>query len=44
MTNQHQASKAWHIAFWIIQVLLAASFIWAACMKLFQPIEKLSAM
>lgn len=31
-------------ALWIAQVALAASLIWAAFMKLFSPIEKLSAM
>jgi hypothetical protein len=31
-------------ALWIAQVVLAASLIWAGVMKLFSPLEKLSAM
>ena len=33
-----------NIALWVIQVLLATSFIWAGGMKLFAPIEKLAEM
>lgn len=33
-----------NIGLWIAQALLAAGFIWAASMKLFQPAEKLAAM
>ncbi|GAB4044511.1 DoxX family protein [Spirosoma litoris] len=43
MANQ-QPSKALHITLWIIQVILAATFIWAATMKLFQPIDELANM
>lgn len=32
------------ISLWAAQLLLAAGFIWASMMKLFQPIEQLSAM
>lgn len=35
---------ALHIALWVIQVLLAATLVWAAGMKLFQSIDKLAAM
>ena len=44
MTNQQKASKGLHITLWIAQVLLAAVLIWAAGMKLFQPIEELAMM
>ncbi|MCS3735302.1 DoxX family protein [Mucilaginibacter dorajii] len=44
MTDQHKPSKLLNIILWVTQVLLAATLIWAAAMKLFQPIEKLSAM
>ncbi len=44
MADQHNPSKTLNITLWIAQILLAATFIWAASMKLFQPIEKLSAM
>jgi hypothetical protein len=44
MTNQHKPSKLLNIILWVTQALLAATLIWAAAMKLFQPIEKLSAM
>ncbi|HXD91934.1 MAG TPA: DoxX family protein [Bacteroidia bacterium] len=37
-------SKAIHITLWVAQAVLASSLIWASMMKLFQPIEKLSAM
>ena len=33
-----------HIVLWIAQAVLAISLVWAALMKLGQPIEKLSAM
>jgi len=44
MTDPQKNSKALHISLWIVQVLLAASLIWAAAMKLFQPVEKLAEM
>lgn len=44
MTNQQQPSKALNIALWTTQILLAASMVWAASMKLFQPVDKLAAM
>lgn len=37
-------SKTRNIFLWITQSLLAASMIWAACMKLLQPIEKLAVL
>lgn len=44
MTNGQRPLKALHLALWVAQVVLAASFIWAAWMKLFQPVSKLAAM
>ncbi|UPK68163.1 DoxX family protein [Chitinophaga filiformis] len=44
MTNQQPSSRALNIVLWIAQVFLAAGFLWAAAMKLLQPIEKLAAM
>jgi uncharacterized membrane protein YphA (DoxX/SURF4 family) len=44
MANQQKPSKAMNISLWAAQILLAVILIWAAAMKLFQPIEKLSAM
>jgi len=43
MTTQ-QKSKVLHVALWAVQLLLAATLVWAGAMKLFQPTEKLSAM
>lgn len=43
-TNEQKTSKALNITLWVAQALLAASMIWAAGMKLFQPAEKLSEM
>lgn len=37
-------SKGLHIAFWLTQVLLSVTLVWAAWMKLFQPADVLSAM
>jgi uncharacterized membrane protein len=44
MTNGQRPLEALHLALWVAQVVLAASFIWAAGMKLFQPVSKLAAM
>lgn len=44
MENVQKSSKFLNITLWITQGLLAASLIWAASMKLFQPIEKLALM
>ena len=44
MAELQKPSIALNIALWIVQVLLAASLIWAAWMKLFQPVDKLAAM
>jgi hypothetical protein len=44
MTNQQKGSKVLLITLWAAQILLAATFMWAAGMKLFQPIEKLAMM
>jgi uncharacterized membrane protein YphA (DoxX/SURF4 family) len=44
MANTHTTSKKMNIIVWIAQVILAAGFIWAASMKLFQPADKLAAM
>ena len=44
MAAAQQPSRAWNITLWIVQILLAATLIWAAAMKLLQPTEKLAAM
>lgn len=44
MANRQKPSKAMHLALWAAQVLLSAGLAWAAFMKLFQPLEKVSAM
>lgn len=44
MSSQQKPAKAIHSILWVTQVILAATFIWAAAMKLFQPVEKLAAM
>ena len=43
MTSRKKSS-ALHVALWVVQVLLAASLVWAAGMKLFQPIDQLAAL
>ena len=42
MENLSNPSKALHITLWIVQVLLAAMLLWAAGMKLFQPVSQLA--
>ena len=44
MSSQQKPSKAINIVLWVAQVVLATTFIWAAAMKWFQPVEKLAAM
>lgn len=44
MAKQQASSKTIYIIRWIAQVILAVVLIWAAAMKLFQPVEKLAAM
>ncbi|GAB4019349.1 DoxX family protein [Spirosoma koreense] len=44
MTSQQQSSKVLDRILWIVQLILAVSLLWAAAMKWFQPIDKLSAM
>jgi uncharacterized membrane protein YphA (DoxX/SURF4 family) len=44
MTSQPNRSKALHIILWVMQILLAVMLLWAGFTKLFEPIEKLSAM
>lgn len=44
MENQRISSNVMHIILWAVQVILAVSLIWAAWMKLVQPIEQLAAM
>ncbi|MBL0740576.1 DoxX family protein [Chryseolinea lacunae] len=44
MTHQQKPSRIIHIGLWVVQVLLAINLVWAAMVKLFQPIEQLSAM
>lgn len=44
MSETQKPGKALNIALWITQLLLAATMIWAACMKLFKPAEELALM
>ncbi|HXD94720.1 MAG TPA: DoxX family protein [Bacteroidia bacterium] len=44
MAQQQKTSKALNISLWVAQVLLAASLIWAASLKLFQSTDKLAQM
>ncbi|MBE7174682.1 MAG: DoxX family protein, partial [Williamsia sp.] len=44
MTNQQKPATVLNIVLWIVQLLLAATLVWAAGMKLVQPIDKLAAM
>jgi hypothetical protein len=44
MINKQRTSAPINVILWIAQVLLAASFVWAAAMKLFQPSDKLAEM
>lgn len=37
MTGEQKTSKTMHIILWIIQGLLAVTFIWAGFMKIFKP-------
>ncbi len=39
MTSEQETSKTFYIILWIVQVLLAITFIWAGAMKLFNPSE-----
>lgn len=42
MTQNQILSKPLNIAAWICQILLSLTLLWAAGMKLFEPIEQLS--
>ncbi|GGD75461.1 hypothetical protein GCM10011514_44230 [Emticicia aquatilis] len=44
MEKTQKQSKTLTIALWVVQGLLAISMLWAASMKLFQPVEKLALM
>ncbi|WP_461071665.1 DoxX family protein [Spirosoma horti] len=44
MTSEQKKSTLLTVALWLAQVLLAVSLIWAASMKLFQPVDQLAAM
>ena len=44
MTNEPKKSKALNIVLWLMQTLLSVILLWAGFTKLFEPIEKLSAM
>lgn len=44
LKSDHQMKKVTHILLWIAQVLLSITLIWAAYLKLAQPIEQLKAM
>ena len=39
MASERKTSKTMNIILWIAQGFLALTFIWAGCMKLFQPEE-----
>ncbi|UTA66590.1 DoxX family protein [Emticicia sp. 21SJ11W-3] len=42
--NNQNTSKIRNITAWLCQILLSAGFLWAAYMKLFQPIDQLARM
>ena len=42
--SQQKNSKTRNILLWVAQIILAGSLLWGGAVKLFQPIEKLSAM
>lgn len=44
MKEEQKKSAALNIMLWTAQFILAAGFVWAAFMKLFQPIDKLTGM
>jgi len=44
MTNRQKTYRFLHMTLWTTQLLLSASLIWAAALKLFQPVEQLSVM
>ena len=44
MAQPQKPSKALNIALWAVQILLAGSLVWAAGMKLLQPVSTLAAM
>jgi hypothetical protein len=44
MDNQQKPSKVLNSFLWVAQIILAAILIWAATLKLFQPVEKLAVM
>lgn len=44
MSETQKPGKTLNIALWVAQVLLAATMIWAASMKLFEPVEELATM
>ncbi|PLK44452.1 DoxX family protein [Emticicia sp. TH156] len=42
--NNQNTSKIRNLAAWLCQILLSAGFLWAAYLKLFQPIDQLAQM
>ncbi|MBD2756651.1 DoxX family protein [Spirosoma validum] len=44
MANQQKSFTVMHVILWVVQIILAASLVWAAWMKLAQPIDNLSTM
>lgn len=44
MAAIHKPSKGINVALWAVQILLAGLLAWAGWIKLFLPIEKLSAL
>lgn len=43
-TNGQKSSKTLNVLLWTAQILLTATMIWAALMKLLQPVDKLAEM
>ena len=44
MSSERKTSGILNVTLWVAQVVLAAGFVWAAFMKLFQPADQLAAM
>ncbi|MGF7218135.1 hypothetical protein GGR92_004312 [Spirosoma lacussanchae] len=44
MRSVQSSARLLHISLWLVQIVLASSLIWAACLKLFLPTAQLAAM
>ena len=44
LKSEWNMKKTMNVLLWIAQVLISTSLLWAACIKLFQPIEQLEIM